>query len=257
MNDILKAILENAARNAAQQQGARRAPAPVQPRPQSQAADPMQAILEGILGGAQQPAAPQQTPNGGGGGGLQDLIGGILGGAQRSGMNQAGGIADLIGILGGGRGGGIMGGNAGTNAIADMLAQRLGISPMIARVVVAFFVAKFMGKMAQGVQNRRQQGEQQPQQGGDPYDYEYNPQDNADGLDLDSILDDVDDNFALKGHFSDNGMATELAQMTGMDVKTANEALAEIAKMVGQERRAVRPVRVQKKSSLQDLLDTW
>ena len=256
MNEILKAILENAARNAAQQQGARRAPAvPQQPAP-SQAADPMQAILEGILGGAQRPAAPQpqQTPNGAGG--LQDLIGGILGGAQRSGMNQAGGIADLIGILGGGRGGGIMGGNAGTNAIADMLAQRLGISPMIARVVVAFFVAKFMGRMAEGVQQRRQQGAT-PQQPGDPYDYEYNPQDNADGLDLDSILDDVDDNFALKGHFSDNGMATELAQMTGMDVKTANEALAEIAKMVGQERRAVRPVRVQKKSALQDLLDTW
>lgn len=245
MNDILKAILESVAHSQQPQQH------------RQTAVNPIEALIKGILGGEEPQQRQQQArPIQNDGVGLDDLIGAVLGGSQRAGTQQSGGISDLINaVLGGGAQAAGMGGlgSIAVNPIANILSKRIGIPPAIARAVVAFFLAKFVG----GMFNKNAQQAKQRLPDYAPREEDYGHGREAETLDLDDILDDMDDDSALRGHFANNGMAEELSQMTGIDMKMANMALAEMAKIVGQERRTVTPVRPTNNQDLKALIDTW
>ena len=272
MNDLLEAILKAGAASAIQKQTQGR----------SAQADPMADLIGGILGGggAQQrraaPAMPQQ------GDPMADLIGGILGGGSRSqaapAMPQGGGlpIEDLIGSLIGGNAsqgqphqngiadmiGAIMGGGSGrgVNPIAQIIAQKTGLPPMLAQAAVAFFMAKMFGNQ---MQRQAQPVMPSPSGGGgsilDSIGDMFKPGNQAqedDSLDLDDLLDSMGDENALGARFQNSGMASELAEKTGMSSDQANQALREILKVVGQTRQQPRPVNP-RESKLESLLDAW
>lgn len=244
MEEILKAILQGAM----QQQSGN------QPQ-KGQSADLIGDLIKGVLGG--QSPMPQKAPapssNAGatiGGIDLNDLIGILMGGSQRSGVAQSGGISDLIGaILGGGNAvgtNGVQGGARGVDPISQILSQKLGISPVIAQAIVTFFIGKFLLPKLQGVL----QGASKSAQSG----YQ-NKQDDT-TINLDDLLDEADNPAALQTHFSNSGMAQELAQYTGIDEKQANVALQELVKIVGDHRTTIKPSNV-KETDLKELLDTW
>lgn len=232
MSDFLKAIIEGVAQAQQMQQPQRgRAPSG-----RAQSADPMADLLEQMMrGGTTQRRQQQQAPAGTID--MGDLIGTILGGSQRSGSTGNGGMADLIGaILGGGsqqRG--------QINPIAQLLAEKLDIPPELAQVAVSFFISKFLSKQFGDNGQTR-----------DSFDIGRA----KDSIDLDDLLDNMDNSSGLQTHFSDTGMARELAQQSGMDEKTAANALEEIVKIVGQQRQQPRPVDG-RKVNLKGLLDTW
>lgn len=243
MEEILKAILQGAM----QQSGG---------QPQTgQSADIIGDLIKGVLGG--QSALPQTAPAPSGSSGataggidLNDIIGILMGGSQRSGVAQSGGIADILGaILGSGNAtgaNGVLGGTRGSDPISQILSQKLGISPVIAQAIVTFFVGKFLLPKLQGVL----QGSQKGAQGG----YHNGQADST--VNLDELLDQSDNPAALQTHFSNSGMAQELAQYTGIDEQQANVALQELVKIVGDQRTTLKPANA-KETDLKELLDTW
>lgn len=243
MEEILKAILQGAM----QQSGGQ--------RQTGQSADIIGDLIKGVVGG--QSPLPQTAPapsgrSGAAAGGvdLNDIIGILIGGSQRSGVAQSGGIADILGaILGGGNAAGangVVGGTRGVDPISQILSQKLGISPVIAQAIVTFFVGKFLLPKLQGVlqgSKKGVQGSSQDDQGDTT-------------VDLDELLDQVDNPAALQTKFSNNGMAQELAQYTGIDEQQANIALQELVKIVGDQRSTLKPTNP-KETDLKELLDTW
>lgn len=182
--------------------------------------DPMAEILRGILQGAGGAGGGTRPSAAAGGHGIMDLLGAILGGTQ------AGGLA----------GAGATGGT--TNPLAQLLAERLGLPPQLAQAVVAFFLSKVMG----------QGGEQSA---------EFRRTRSAAGeVDLDHLLQDADNDKALKTHLSRTGMTQELAQQTGMSQQQASQSLQTLVKLLGEQRQAPTPVQPQK-VDLKHLLDTW
>ncbi|MGB1252316.1 MAG: hypothetical protein ACPG8W_16980 [Candidatus Promineifilaceae bacterium] len=222
MEELLKAIMGAAANGGAQQ------------RPSSQQ-DPLAEMLGGILGGGN--AAPSPAPSSGGID-IADLIGAVIGQNATQGQTHQNGIADMIGaIMGGGAQGGV-------NPIAQMIADKTGIPVAIAQMAVAYF----MSKMFQG------QSQSAPRGGGGGFQPR---QAEPNGLDLDDLLDSMgNDSGSLGTHFANNGMASELAQKTGLSENKANETLQEIMSVIGRKRSRPNPVNP-RAASLKGLLDNW
>ncbi len=238
MSDLLRQILK--ASQAAGQN----------PRRSAENSDPIRDLLGGILGGRSAPSSRQPTPQQNGLD-IGDLIGLVIGGNASRGEPHHNGMGDLIEtVLGGG--GSVS--SASINPLAKILAERLNISPQIAQAIVAFFMAqmmkRFFGQREQGTQPSINENDRtQPAE-----DYQTQPDDGS--LDLDDLLDIMGDGSALQSRFNNSGMATQLAQQTGLPKDKANEALQEVVKIIGQQRIKPRPVTT-KNVNLKDLLDTW
>ena len=222
MEELLKAIM-----------GAASEGGPVQQRPTGKP-DPLAEMLGGILGGGGMPApstAPSGTID------IADLIGAVIGQNASRGQTHQNGIADMIGA--------IMGGSQQTgqiNPIAQLIADNTGIPVQLAQIAVAYFMSKMLQGQSQSALPRG--GGFQPRQS------------EPNGLDLDDLLDSMGDSGSLGTQFSNNGMAAELAQQTGLSEDKANETLQAIISAIGQQRRRPNPVNP-REVNLKGLLDNW
>lgn len=185
--------------------------------------DPMAEILRSVLQGASGAGAGTRPAAPAGGRGIMDLLGAILGGAQAGGTVGAGATSGAI------------------NPLAQLLAERLGLPPQVAQTVVAFFLSKVMGQITGG--------------GGQSADFRPTRA-TAGEVDLDHLLQDADDDKALKTHLSQTGMARELAQQTGLSQQQASQSLQALVKLLSEQRQTPTPVQPQK-VDLKHLLDTW
>lgn len=227
MDELLQAILGAAA------QGGTSTPQ----RGGSQA-DPLAEMINGILGGG---AAPAPASPSAGGIDIADLIGAVIGQNASQGQTHQNGIADMIGAIMGGQQSGRI------NPIAQFISEKTGIPPAIAQMAIAFF----MSKMFQGQSQSARGGGSLPRGGG------FQPQEaQPDSLNLDDLLDSMGDDDTLGTHFSNNGMAAELAQKTGLSEDKANETLQEILSVVGKKRSRPNPVNP-REVNLKGLLDNW
>ena len=231
MEDILKAILENAMKGQAA------------PQQRQQQSDPIADLIRGIAGGGarQAPVQPQAPA----GIDINDLIGGILGGSQRQGTQQSGAIGDLIGgILGGGSR------SRSANPIAQILAQKTGLPLFVAEAAVAYFMSKMIGRIGGGGSARRSAS---------PVPEEYGigrakPQ--PDTMDLDDMLDMMDDEEMLDSSIDQSGMAEEFAEQAGIEKGSALDAIKSIVKILGGKRAIPEPVDP-READMKDLLDNW
>lgn len=205
-------------------------------------------ILEMMLQGQQGQAAPAPST---GGDPLSDLLGGILGGqmggtqpapapqqAPASGVGSSGILGGLLDAFLGGS----MGATGGTSSIGsnpmlapitEALAEKLGISPQMAAVIVSAAFALLMNQL----QNNNQQS------GGRGV--------STDSLDLDNLLD--------SRSLQQSGIASRVAQQTGLDEATAVSYLQEATTMLaGKPAQAPRPApKPASSSQLDHLLDSW
>lgn len=163
-----------------------------------------------------QPAADADNP-------LGDMLGGLLGSmagqsdaGDSSQASNAGGmdmgmdmgmLGGLFGMLSGGSAGeasGVTGGNPMLAPITEAVSEKLGISPQMAGVVVSAGFALLMSKMQQSGQANRSGSVQD--------------------LDLDELTD--------AQYLHDSGMATRVAEQTGVDEDTAVDYLQQTTKMM-------------------------
>jgi hypothetical protein len=250
LQDLFEAILEG---GASQQQR----------RTQSEA-DPLSAILEGILGGGSGRTQSSGAPDLGGllegilgggqsrsatapsSGGLGDLLGGILGGGQGRSATapSSGGLED---ILGGILGGSSVGGNSFLGPIISGLAEKLGLPPAIAQMVVSFVLSKLLsGTLQQGAVAQAGGAVKAKPVSAQGYDLDHLLESMSSGQDVDS------------GFLQSSGMAKELAQQTGLDKDKAERSLQEAFRMLGGQASVQRKeIRQPTPGTLDHLLDTW
>ncbi len=151
---------------------------------------------------------------------LGDMLGGLLGSmagqADASDLPQAsnagggmdmGMLGGLLGMVTGGatsESSGVTGGNPMLAPITEAVSEKLGISPQMAGVVVSAGFALLMSKMQQSGQANRSGSVQD--------------------LDLDELTD--------AQYLQDSGMATRVAEQTGVDEDTAVDYLQQATKMM-------------------------
>ena len=255
MDDILGAIMKGAIEAQRAQSG------------RSTQSDPMADLIGGILGGQQQRRQPVQPTQpditdiigqimGGGAAqqrqqpvqpqqpGINDLIGAIMGGSSRHDTGQAGGLGDLIGILGGG-------GRQSVNPIAQIVAQRFGIPPALAQAAVSFLMARMMKNM---MAQRRAPQQQAPSQ--DEWGIGRAKPQGPEDINLDDLLDSLDDESTFDERMDQTGMAEEFAEKANIDKKQAGGILKGILEQLGAQRAVPEPVQAQP-NSLEDLIDAW
>lgn len=233
-NDILRKILNDMVQAQRQQPAAGGAAG----------RDALAELIAGALGGAAggRPRPSGQSPAGAAPN-INDLIGSLIGGAVKPGSSQRGGLADLVSAVLGGAAGGATG---QINPVAQMLADRLGIPPMLAQIVVAYFMSKVLSGQAQPAAGAPSApdaygiGKTKPKPG---------------QLDLDDLLTVMDDAPAMQTRLANAGVARELAMMTGLDERSATNAVQELVKIVGEQRR--QPIPVPAQINLKGLLDSW
>jgi hypothetical protein len=204
-------------------------------------------ILGGILGGGiggatpSQKAAPQ-TPAPQQGVDIGDILGGLLGG----GATGAGGSSVLGGILGGILGGatGTSKSQAGTSGAAAILgpivqglAQKLGLPPAIAQAVVAFALSKLLPTMLGGLT-------QPAKSAAAPIRPTAPAPAQSQGFNLDDLLDRVTSGSPQRlsaSYIQNTGLASELAQKTGLDDNTAAESLQQVFLALGGQMGTAKP----------------
>ncbi|MGB4802217.1 MAG: hypothetical protein WBV59_06155 [Anaerolineae bacterium] len=202
--------------------------------------DPLAGILGGLLGGAgttQQPGAAGDDPLAGilggllggaggaqqpGSGGLEDILGGLLGGAgatpgvsQTPGSAGAGGLAQVLVQ--------VLGGNREFAGIIEGLAAKIGLPPAVAQMVVTFVLEKLLGGSSTATSTtssrKRQAAAAAPQTKTGRPRKQTRPDSGA-------LRDMFQQGTRIEpGYLKRSGLASELAQRTGMDSATATQSL--------------------------------
>ncbi len=193
--------------------------------------DALGGLLQGLLGGG------GQAGSGGGaamGGLLEALMGGMGGGQQGAPAAGMGGLLEAVmGGMGGGQPGaaGAMGGNPLLAPFTEALAEKLGISQQMASVIMS---AAFMMLM-NTLQKSASRGVEQPSQS-----------------ELDEMMD--------ADYLVASGMASKVAEQTGMDEAEAAESLHEALAMLSggtEEIEQAAPPAAKEPTELDSLLDSW
>lgn len=234
---MLEELLEVLAAGSQQQQQRQQQQRQQQQPQRRKAQNPLQDLLEGVLGGSpqqQQQQQQQRAPQGGGG--IGDILEAVLGGGARRGQGQVASNPMLAPFVG-------------------ALSEKLGISPQMAAVIISAAFGLIVSKVMGG-------GKKQSQQAG----VASAP---AGGIDLDDLL---DGDFMNK-----SGVAERVAKQTGMDKKEASSGLRQALEMLGvlpkgqsapsqtpqrapqstPKRSATKSTTRGKSKDLKHLLDTW
>ena len=201
--------------------------------------DALGSLLEGMLGGASgsQAAPGGATPQGSSdalGGLLEGLLGGAAGSQAAPGAatSQGGGLMDILGAVLGGGGANQLGGNPMLAPFTEALSDKLNISPQMASVLIGAAFTLLAGMMKKGSEG----GQRLPE-----------------GADLDSLLDE--------DYITRSGVASQVAEQTGLDEETAAHHLSAAMAMLANQPAAAAPVSAEPKpskpSELDSLLDSW
>lgn len=201
---------------------------------ESEGQDPLGGIMQELLGGGAQDAGSPGDVSGL----LETLMGG-MGSGQQSGGGAA--MSGLLGALIGGMGGsqpgasGALGGNPMLMPFTEALAERLGISQQMASVIMS---AAFMLLMNMAQQSTKH-GAGQPSR-----------------ADLDGIMDEE--------YLVSSGMASRVAQQTGMEKDEAARSLQEALQILTGDVEGQQEVEQQpavdvpnQPTDLGSLLDSW
>jgi hypothetical protein len=138
---------------------------------------------------------------------------------------------DILGAILGGGGASQIGGNPNLMPFTEALSEKLGISPQMASVLIGAAFSLLTGMLQKGGQEGRGLPE---------------------GADLDNLLDEQ--------FLTSSGMATQVAQQTGLDEATAahhlREAMVLLASPPSGAEASPRP-QPANPSELDHLLDNW
>jgi len=191
-------------------------------------ADPLVQLLQSMGGGTSQGFGVQGGPVAGQGQpdpasllqGILGGTGGLAGGPAQTSAAGAGGLGDLLGAIMGG-GSPALESNSILAPIVNGLAEKIGLPPQIAQAVVAFVLGKLL-------ERRMQPGLEMPPAAAQPE--AARPR----GASLDTVVQRMNSGKRVKKtQIRSAGLATELAEYTGLDRRTAEASLQEVLNGLG------------------------